>query len=171
MGGMKPATFRGKGSTVNPASSRGFGTSVGYSTNGNNDTADLFASSGSNALFTDLAMAQLYGDMIRRGGANQAWIALDSPLVRSRMGEGTGFAQPAKARSQFGNLPGGQSAVKNPPWRSKTIEENPMNRMTFLIPMLGLLLAPFCAARQDRMLTKRRRLPRSRSSVARSLWM
>jgi hypothetical protein len=39
----------------------GFGTSVGYSTNGGTDTADLVGSSGNNALYTDLAIAELYG--------------------------------------------------------------------------------------------------------------
>ena len=43
-------------------SASGFGTNVGISTNGGNDTADLYAASGNDALYTDLAIAQLYGN-------------------------------------------------------------------------------------------------------------
>ena len=43
-------------------SASGFGTNIGYATNGGNDTADLYASSGSNTLYTDQAIAQLYGN-------------------------------------------------------------------------------------------------------------
>ena len=39
----------------------GFGTNLGSSTSGGNDTADLFGSSGSNTLYTDAAIALLYG--------------------------------------------------------------------------------------------------------------
>ena len=99
--------------------------SVGYSTNGNNDTADLFASSGSNALFTDLAMAQLYGDMIRRGGANQAWIALDSPLVRSRMGEGCGFANPRKPEANLETSPADRARLRTPLGEAKLLRRTP----------------------------------------------
>ena len=40
----------------------GFGTNIGYATNGGNDTADLYGSSGNNTLYADLAIALLYGN-------------------------------------------------------------------------------------------------------------
>ncbi len=39
----------------------GFATNLGYATSGSSDTAYLYGSSGNNALYTDLAIAELYG--------------------------------------------------------------------------------------------------------------
>ncbi len=43
-------------------SAKGFGTSVGYSVNGGSDTASLMNSSNSDTLYTDAAIASLYGN-------------------------------------------------------------------------------------------------------------
>jgi hypothetical protein len=48
------------GGYVNSAS--GFATMIANSTNGGNDTADLVGSSGKNALYTDAAIAAIYGN-------------------------------------------------------------------------------------------------------------
>ncbi len=56
-------------------SANGFGTNVGQLTNGGNDTADLFgpsASGSSNALYTDAAIAQLYGTENGSGYSEEA---------------------------------------------------------------------------------------------------
>jgi hypothetical protein len=42
-------------------SASGFSTNIGYATSGSSDTAYLSGSTGNNALYADLAIAELYG--------------------------------------------------------------------------------------------------------------
>ena len=54
-------------------SASGFGIIEAYSTNGGNDTANLFAAPGNNGLYTDLAIAQLYGTENGNNYSEEAW--------------------------------------------------------------------------------------------------